>query len=66
MARADLLTLLERAGERAQSIGWYARCSCTIKRTVLQSYCVDKRSIQFVREVSAYKSAEGAIQIINT
>ncbi len=57
----NLLTLLERAGERAQRS---ARRSCTIKRTALQC-CADKCSVRFVREVSAYKSSEGVIQIIN-
>lgn len=42
-----------------------ARRSCTIKRAALQSCCADKRSVRFLHEVSAYKSAEGAIQIIN-
>ncbi len=35
------------------------------KKTVLQSCCADKRSVRFVREVSAYESTEGAIQIIH-
>ncbi len=48
--------------------GWSKRNgppSCIIKRTALQSCCADKRSIQLLCEVSAFKSAEGAIQIIN-
>ncbi len=61
MARANLLTLLQVNAHRVQGDS----CTARAQLKELQSCCADKRSVRFVSEVSAYKSVEGAIQIIN-
>ncbi len=58
MARANRITLLERAGEHTHRV--YSDLRAAHKLNIVLNCFV-----QFGSKISAYKSAEGVIQIIN-